>query len=179
MTTTEVAPAIWVGCLACYNDGRLVGRWIEPDDYDEAEYRASLGACAAPWNPHEELLVMDHEGFGGLLSGECSPAEAVEVAEIIAKLPDYLPVEAFAAWVSNGGDRDDIEAFEDQFCGEWSSGEEYAEQFAADIGAIPDDENRWPLYCIDWERAWRDLSIDGMWTERASDGGVYVFDPNR
>ena len=37
--------------------------------------------------------------------------------------------------------------------------EDYAQELAEDIGAIPDD-NQWPLYCIDWERAARELSTD-------------------
>lgn len=37
--------------------------------------------------------------------------------------------------------------------------EDYAREFADDIGAIP-DENRWPCTCIDWERAARELAMD-------------------
>lgn len=37
--------------------------------------------------------------------------------------------------------------------------EEYAQQLADDIGAIPDDA-AWPLTCIDWERAARELRMD-------------------
>lgn len=37
--------------------------------------------------------------------------------------------------------------------------EDYARELAEEIGAIPED-NQWPLYCIDWERAARELSMD-------------------
>src|SRR6185437_14764703 len=36
---------------------------------------------------------------------------------------------------------------------------EYAQELAEDIGAI-DSDARWPAYCIDWERAARDLAMD-------------------
>ena len=36
---------------------------------------------------------------------------------------------------------------------------EYAREAAEDIGAVPDDAS-WPAYCIDWERAARDLRMD-------------------
>ena len=36
---------------------------------------------------------------------------------------------------------------------------DYAQQTAEDIGAISSDAS-WPLYCIDWERAARDLQMD-------------------
>ena len=48
--------------------------------------------------------------------------------------------------------------------------EEYAQQFAEDIGAIGDD-NQWPLYCIDWERAASDLAMD--YTEVEYQGESY------
>lgn len=38
---------------------------------------------------------------------------------------------------------------------------DYAQEFADDTGAVPDavkEGHRWPLYCIDWERAARDLA---------------------
>ena len=27
-----VRPRVWVGCLGCYNAGRLVGRWVDAED---------------------------------------------------------------------------------------------------------------------------------------------------
>lgn len=36
---------------------------------------------------------------------------------------------------------------------------DYAQELAEDIGAIGSDL-QWPLYCIDWERAARDLRAD-------------------
>lgn len=38
---------------------------------------------------------------------------------------------------------------------------EYARELAEDIGAIDSDAG-WPAYCIDWERAARDLAADYM-----------------
>lgn len=37
--------------------------------------------------------------------------------------------------------------------------EEYAQELADDIGAVPNDA-RWPLTCIDWKKAARELSYD-------------------
>ena len=39
--------------------------------------------------------------------------------------------------------------------------EDYARELAEDIGAVPSDVG-WPVYCIDWERAARDLAMDYM-----------------
>lgn len=37
--------------------------------------------------------------------------------------------------------------------------QDYAQEFAHDCGMAP-DTNQWPNYCIDWERAARDLQMD-------------------
>ena len=47
---------------------------------------------------------------------------------------------------------------------------EYAQELAEDIGAISSDA-QWPLYCIDWERAARDLRVD--YTAVEFDGTTY------
>lgn len=38
--------------------------------------------------------------------------------------------------------------------------EDYAREIAEDIGAIGTETSQWPLYCIDWEYAARELSMD-------------------
>jgi DNA repair exonuclease SbcCD ATPase subunit len=64
-------------------------------------------------------------------------------------------------------------------CGDWGHGEslirdsyfeEYAEQLADDIGAI-DRNAKWPVNCIDWEKAARELQYDC--TEVDFDGEAY------
>jgi hypothetical protein len=78
-------------------------------------------------------------------------AEDGEELEKLTKLLDELR--------GYGGDH--------QFEGDWypqtliaeSDFEEYARDFAEDIGAIPDDA-QWPCTCIDWEKAARELQVD-------------------
>lgn len=48
--------------------------------------------------------------------------------------------------------------------------EDYARELAEDIGAISADQS-WPNYCIDWERAARDLRMD--YTSVDFDGITY------
>ncbi len=47
---------------------------------------------------------------------------------------------------------------------------EYAQQLADDIGAIPSD-NAWPMTCIDWAQAARELQMD--YTAAEIDGRIY------
>lgn len=198
IATEHDTPRAWVGCLACYNAGHLVGEWIDATEADTAcdiDY-ALRRDRAHPATPdlaesmtrirrahlaegHEEWWVFDHEGFAGLLSGECSPAEAQRSARLFDAIgADGHPVEAVAAWAEHTGpveewDRPTRESFEDAYAGEWRSEQEYAEQLAEDVGAVTGEE-AWPLSCIDWSRAARDLFIDDVYAVR-SPGGIYVF----
>lgn len=58
-----------------------------------------------------------------------------------------------------GKEHANTEGFEDSYCGEFASDEEFAQDIAESTGAIPKDQP-WPLYCIDWEHAARELMYD-------------------
>lgn len=178
-------PRVWVGCLACYNAGRLIGEWFDAEDAPtdmegEDGFNTRLKDGRMVDDPtlypehfaegHEELWVFDHEGFNGLLTDECSPATARELAEQLEAVPEDQR-EAFGIYVGAGYDAGD---FEDAYQGEWDSLADYAQELASDFdGARFLDQ--WPFTCIDWEHAARELEYDDVWTERSPDGGVYVF----
>ena len=50
--------------------------------------------------------------------------------------------------------------------------EDYAREFAEDIGAI-DSDSTWPATCIDWERAADELRMD--YSEIEYDGETYYY----
>ena len=79
-TTTDYTPRAWVGCLACYNAGNLVGEWLDADSLEDPDTLEAI--CTRP--DHEELWCMDLDNIPG---GECSPAEAARLARA---LTDYL-----------------------------------------------------------------------------------------
>jgi antirestriction protein len=173
MTDTDTeTPAAWVGCLGCYNEGKLIGKWLsDPDEI--REYR-----CPEPvtiYNSHEELGVMDHEHMP-LISGECSPVTFADAIDWLDQLDSHQPVEAVSAWLDNLGLswRDaDLADFDEAYAGEWRSEEEYAEDLAEECGLI-DTDAMWPNSYIDWERAARDLFMTDCWSREAP-GGVFVF----
>jgi len=70
--------------------------------------------------------------------------------------------ERVAAILNDAADNDPTLILESEF-------EDYARELADDIGAIPADAD-WPAYCIDWERAARDLSMDySLYTYQGQD----------
>lgn len=191
MSTT---PRVWVGCLACYNGGLLMGEWFDatdaPDDtasFNEAMRAKPREGMPRPYGAHyveahEEFWVFDHEGFEGFLRGECSPCTAREIAECIERI-DEGRMPAFRAFCSNEGETpgpdnidDLVERFEDSFCGYFDSERDYAYDLAVDIGAYDDDSSRWPLSCVDWDHAWNELRVGGdNWSEYVSGTGYAIF----
>ena len=185
MTETERdTPRVWVGCLGCYNAGALVGAWVDGTEAGELEPHRYLAAGEPPSCcalKSDERWCFDHEGFGGLLEGECSPAEAQRIAEAIAAMAeDGTEPAAVAAWLDHTGERlqewdaPTREGFEEAYQGEYRSEEDFAEELAEELGLIPEDAG-WPAYCIDWERAARELFMGDYWSTEAPGGMVYVF----
>lgn len=175
-TKTDETPRVWVGCLACYNAGHLVGEWVDADEAGDFVpcRRTEYGS------PHEEWWCMDHEGFGAWLSGECSPMEAQRIAETIAAIrADGVNPDAVAAWSGDVGpdvdewDAPTSDAFSDAYFGEWDSFKDYAEDFADQTGAVPDDAV-WPLTHIDWDSAADELEQEYHVVDNPA-GGVFVF----
>lgn len=195
------APQVWVGCLACYNAGDLVGEWFDatdaPTDVEDFNQRVEASTRVSNVHileAHEELWVFDHENFHGLLTGECSPAVAAEIAGVLARVDEP---EAFALFVDRelGGygyaqaDWDAaVEQFGDAFCGYFDSEADYAQELADEAGmlSVPNDEygrrdrrdlsSVWPFSCIDWDRAWNELRIGGdNWSEYVAGKGYAIF----
>jgi antirestriction protein len=172
-TTTTTAPAVWVGCLACYNSGRLVGEWVDAVDAADITPEAIHGRPTS----HEELWVMDTDGLP--ISREMSPAEAAEWGALLAEVDEWQR-DALAAWVASGdyvaegrGDLPSLPDFEDRYAGEWDTFEDYAAELFDDLGyAAEMPEHLAPYFDT---RAWaRDLAYDYT-THPAPGGGVFVF----
>ncbi len=98
---------IWVGCLGCYNNGRLVGEWMDPADYDPDDPVASIPRLTTrpdSLNPEVKVVicsicgsddanrwVFDSEGFDGVLGGEVSADHAHQLDALLTAIEDDLP----------------------------------------------------------------------------------------
>ncbi len=183
-------PTGWVGRLGCYNDGRLTGDWFDALDcpQERPEFEAAMTRRIAPGERlhrgyvgeiHEGLWVFDHERFVGLLTGECSPADAAPLGQLVADLSrDGYPVAAYAFYCDNvGQDYATLDEFRDVYCGEYDTEAEFARQLADDFTTYTaaGQPVPWPLTCIDWEQAWRELHCGGDNYSASAPGGVYIL----
>ena len=115
------------------------------------------GACFGFWLQDEWVEAFEHMGLG----------DADHNAELIAEL------------IAGGIEPETIE---DSFLGqvegvtEERAGAAYAQQTAEDCGIVPQSgQTPWPLYCIDWEQAWRELRFEGHWLQSTGGGDWLVF----
>ena len=93
---TTVRPSVWIGCLACYNQGLLNGQWFPAEEAGEVTPEDLH--CGPTY--HDELWIFDHEGFPRG-TGEMSPTAAVQWGEAFDEAgEEQWP--ALLAWVDTG-----------------------------------------------------------------------------
>ncbi len=170
----STTPAVWIGCLQCYNEGRLVGDWFPAVDAAGDTTSALHGREIAD-GTHEELWCMDSEYIP--VRHEMDPATATAWAELLTQVPEHERA-PFDAWLLDRDwhtEPDDLllREFDDAYAGAWDSFADYARDYVANTGLLDglhDDVARYfdhAAYARDLEHGYAVLS--------AADGGVYVF----
>lgn len=179
------SPRVYVASLMDYNNGILHGAWIDAaqdeDDFatDVAAMLSKSPTAASEGSTAEEWAIHDYEGFGGLKLSEHESLESVSThARMIA---EHGP--AWAAYANMvGAEHATEDGFEDAYCGEYESEEDFAYQLADDIGLfdIRDsfdhkvDVSTLETY-FDWDKWTRDLFMGDYSSAESPSGGVYVF----
>lgn len=148
----SAAPQVWIGCLASYNAGRLIGEWCDATDLDamhECRDRvaklAKEAACrewpsAADYGSgwlSEEFFIADYDGFPrSLVSRWGEYPDWEEVAEVCAVLVE--DPEGVSAWLafadhalgSHYWTVENLRDWREYVCASGvSSEEEYAQEF--------------------------------------------------
>lgn len=169
---SEDAFAVWVGCLGCYNNGSLNGRWVDARNANDLEalglakietvgdYTAPRCSCCFA----DEFWVFDTDTNIEAFQKEMSPCEAAKLAEELdAAIEAGHDVAALNAWMDYTGEKnlEDLSSFEDSYIGHRDGGlVEYAQEIAEDLHGEEMRKAQWPFSCIDWEHAARELSHD-------------------
>lgn len=177
--TTHTSPRIYVACLASYNAGHLFGRWIDAGQTaEEIAGEVSRLLADSPVPNAEEWAIHDYEGFEGYNLSEYTSFEVV--AALAAAIEEHG--EAFPLYAEHVGDRfntaadveDTVQGFEEAYCGEWRSEEEYAYNLVDELGYLQDASAMIEAY-FDYAAFARDLFMGDYFSERASGGMVHVF----
>lgn len=145
-TSVDSDPRVWVGCLACYNAGRLRGKWITAERMAEeidAERVTFLGlgvpsdrgtVCALCGG--DEWDIMDHENVPRdcqSVRGFMDNADAL--VEMDADVLERLIV--LGDWLGGSMSFNDLFQYdEDNYRGQWDTFKEYAENYADEVGDL-------------------------------------------
>ena len=176
-------PAIYVACLASYNNGDLHGSWINLEDVprlntSDIEEAISYILKTSPAPGAEEWAIHDQQHFPHHLQGEF-----LDLSDIVEYVVNWQEAEetedgdAYRAYCNHLGQTVTAEDFRDAYHGKWDHEEEFAEDYFDQSGQMP--EGCLSSY-IDWDRVWYEVfSCDGWFSEYAGLGqGVWIFSPN-
>ena len=169
MSTNSTA-SVYVGTFGKYNNGSIAGAWIDLEDHDEESFAEAIRELHKD-EADPEYMYQDREGFGSVMFTEGHVNDGAWEALEAWKDMDEDRREAFGIFIGNGSHSlsEAAKAFEEAYQGQYDGKEAFAEQLAEHIGVqVPDS---WPLNCIDWERAARDLFVGGDYWEE--DGHVF------
>lgn len=177
--TTTTEPSVFIGCLGCYNNARLIGHWWPATEAGDVDVKAVHRGSGVNWRREgcEEIWCLDIEGMP--VQREMDPCEASRWGALYEEVgPEMWG--ALCAWVRSGSytaeahtDYPVLGDFEECFAGEWPSFQSYAEDLAEDIGLLRDVPEELLSY-VDLARWASDIESDYTVTD-APDGGVFVF----
>lgn len=172
--TTTNEPAAWIGCLSCYNNGQLRGRWITAQQAaDEMLEQVTYGGQAEEvtiqlgndlentttrcnWCNGDEFDVFDTEH----LPTKMTAAEFYKNAETLADLDaDELERLTTLGTFLSGDLATLIDYHQDNYVGQYDTFQDYAEQYADDTALLADCPENLAHY-FDWEAFARDLAHD-------------------
>lgn len=179
MMTTDDTPRIWLGDLAAYNDGRLIGEWVDADDLD-----AMTELCdRMTHGGRSDYYIADHEGFGGYRVHEYANLE--RVAELAAAIVDHGADMVGAYFDCIGEDPDALDDMTDRFVGQFKDWEDFAMSdvntwtdpdgtvhIGTELGGITVSDDTY----VDWDAIGRDYNLGGCtYTGAERNGSLYVF----
>ena len=170
----------YFACLASYNSGTLHGAWVDLElisDVDDLQDCIDWILSTSPAPDAEEWAMHDSSGLPDCLSRSEWP-DLEQLADYGAALSELsrFEWEPFCICCNDRGEVVDVEDFRDCYSGTYDSCTDFAYQLSENVGVMPDGLMPWPLTCIDWEQAWRDLQISGEYSaDAASSGGVHIF----
>lgn len=169
---------LYVGTYKKYNEGSLEGAWLDLDDYsDKDEF---LAACFDLHKDEDdpELMFQDFEydddcWCENLYCESCVPDDYWDIKEELEK--SYISDEVYNIWLKWNCEKpsvDNVEKCEKQYCGHYSSGEDYAVESAEESGEL--NRDCWLTRYINWSDVWRDMTYVGYYED---DG--HIFCSNR
>ena len=152
---TNGNPAVYCSTYSKYNDGCIDGAWLDLASFDN--YDEFIEVCRLLHRDEEdpELMFQDYENFPlDWYSESCMDEETFDKIKKYAEM-DESRQEAFDDYMDTRSD-DDFDKFEEAYCGEWDSEEDFAQQLVDDCYNIDNMMGNLSSY-FDYKAFARDL----------------------
>ena len=192
--SSDDTPKVWVGEWSLYNEGRLIGEWVDLSNFDSgAEVMDYIQSLLEKWTKEtgqlrEEYAVLDYENFPRSLysenMGEGSFDKVIRAYKF--SVENNVPMEVVGQIISEY-DIDDLEEwFGDRYAGQFDSDTDLAYWYVDEmLGGVENlDKNTQEMY-FDYEAFGRDLAIndyrdiDGYYFQTYRKGGMTMKNINR
>lgn len=167
----DLAPRIYVACLAAYNEGDLHGAWIEVGD-DADAVRTAIGAmlAASPVADAEEYAIHDEEGFGAVEIREHASID--RVVEIAVFLREHGKLGGLVLNHLDGDIGAAERALDEQYRGVFERLSDYCQELTEETVCIPEALR----YYIDYKAMARDAEMSGdIFTIQTARDEIHVF----
>jgi antirestriction protein len=178
-------PKIYVADLKSYNEGRLVGEWVDLTDYDSGEevsdkIASLMKEYSKKYHNGEETehSIHDYENFDSSLYSEYMGEKDYDIIIDTHKISEEkgIPAEVLQS-IANDFSPDNLEEFvDDRYIGQYDGDYELGENYVDNVGGIEGVSN--PEFYFDYEALGRDLSInnyneyDGHYFQNYKKGGT-------
>ena len=164
----------YVADLAAYNEGRLIGEWIDLDDKSEDEISEEIKALLEKWSKasgelREEYAVHDWESMPSSFGEYPTWSEVVAYMEAVKEHTQEVVDSALELDIP-------LESIQDAYCGQYDDETDYAKQYCDDTVMLSDIPDNIKMY-FDYESFGRDIFINDMQGTRTF-GSFHVFYTN-
>jgi len=157
---------IHVLSLSDYNEGRLIGAWIDTEDQTSDTLYETIQTEVLNKSRSivaEEWIIADHEGYP--FDASQLSLETIEAIEVACNISDNR--EAMLAFLSCFPEyrqschcwRSVTDAFEARYQGEHDNDEMFTEDYVHGVGLLSDASDLLSRY-FDWDKFERDLMFD-------------------
>ena len=172
--TISHTPRVWVGCLAHYNHGHLVGAWYDAAEAGDITVEEVHRDGGYPRDCEgDELWVFDTNNLGD--AGEMSPHEATVWGERFQELTDSRKWPAYLVYNTHfgtNGELPEVRDFEEAYRGRFDEFGDYAHQSAQETG-LQEGWSELAQRHFDWDSYTEEVQQDYLVAD--AHPGFYVF----
>lgn len=154
-------PKIYVADLEAYNNGQLVGEWVDLSEFDSGdEVMERISELLEKFGDKEEYAIHDYENFDSSLYSEYMGENEFDQIIQSYKVSEQfdIPAEVVQSIMTDYSPDDILEWIEDRYEGEFDSDTDLAYNYVENVGGIENVSN--PEYYFDYEKFGRDLAMD-------------------